>query len=120
MLAPGEAGTIDQLRTKDLRAIIEVAQALGDIDDAGEFNASILPLLGRLVPSDLSTLNVIDPTAGIALRPADRPVGLVLPARRRDPRCVRHSEPAHPRPPARGAEVVGLRHPSGAPPPRHL
>ena len=50
-----------------------MAQALGDIDDAGEFNASILPLLGRLVPSDLATLNVIDPTAGIALRPAVDP-----------------------------------------------
>jgi DNA-binding CsgD family transcriptional regulator len=70
---------MDRLRTKDLRAIIGVAQSLGDIDDAGEFNASILPLLGRLVASDLSTLNVIDPAAGIALRPAVDPPGSHFP-----------------------------------------
>jgi DNA-binding CsgD family transcriptional regulator len=70
---------MDRLRSKDLRAIIEVAQALGDIKDAAEFNASVLPLLGRLVPSDISALNVIVPGSATALRPACDPPDAYFP-----------------------------------------
>jgi DNA-binding CsgD family transcriptional regulator len=64
---------MEQLRTKDLRTIIEVGHALAEVDGAADFNASILPLLGRLVPSDIAVLNVIEPAAATALRPAVDP-----------------------------------------------
>jgi DNA-binding CsgD family transcriptional regulator len=65
--------TGDRLRNRDLLALIDVAQALGDVSDSAEFDAAILPLLGRLVPADIASLNVIDLATRTALRPVVEP-----------------------------------------------
>jgi DNA-binding CsgD family transcriptional regulator len=66
--------TGDRLRNRDLLALIDVAQALGDISDSAEFDAAILPLLGSLVAADSMSFNVIDLTTRTALRALVDPV----------------------------------------------
>jgi DNA-binding CsgD family transcriptional regulator len=58
---------------RDLLALIDVAQALGDVSDSAEFDAAILPLLGRLVAADITSFNVIDLATRTALRPTVEP-----------------------------------------------
>jgi DNA-binding CsgD family transcriptional regulator len=75
---PGSA-KFDRLSATDLRAILEVAHVLGEMDGAKEFETSVLPLLGRLVPSDIASFNVIVTAARTALRPAVDPPDAYFP-----------------------------------------
>ena len=52
--------TVERLRNRDLRGVIAGAQTLEDIVDSGEFYAAILPLLNALVPSDITSFNIVD------------------------------------------------------------
>ncbi len=62
--------TLEGLRNRDLRAVIDCAQALEDIVDSAGFHAAILPLMRRLVRADVASFNVID----LAARRAERPI----------------------------------------------
>jgi DNA-binding CsgD family transcriptional regulator len=64
---------MDKLRAKDLRAVIEVAHSLNEIDGPTEFETAVLPLLGGLVPSDIAAFNLVMPASRVALRPAVDP-----------------------------------------------
>jgi DNA-binding CsgD family transcriptional regulator len=64
----------DQLRNRDLLALIDVARSLSDVLDRTEFEATILPLLGSLVAADITSFNVIDLANRTALRPTVDPV----------------------------------------------
>jgi DNA-binding CsgD family transcriptional regulator len=66
--------TGDRLRNRDLLALINVAQSLGDLSDGAEFDAAILPLLGSLVAADSLSFNVIDLASRRALRAVVDPV----------------------------------------------
>lgn len=61
--------TLQGLHNRDLRAVIDCAQALEDIVDSAGFHAAILPLMRRLVSSDIASFNVIDLAAHRAERP---------------------------------------------------
>jgi DNA-binding CsgD family transcriptional regulator len=61
--------TLEGLRNRNLCAVIACAQALEDISDGAEFDATILPLLRGLVRADVASFNVIDLAAGRAERP---------------------------------------------------
>jgi DNA-binding CsgD family transcriptional regulator len=64
---------MDKLSARDLRAIIEVAHSLNEIDGPMEFETAVLPLLGGLVPSDIASFNLVMPASRMALRPAVDP-----------------------------------------------
>lgn len=70
---------MDRLGARDLRAIIEVAHSLNEIDGPTEFETVVLPLLGGLVPSDIASFNLVMPASRMALRPAVDPPGSHFP-----------------------------------------